>query len=255
MERSFEYIVVKEILFRRIITESFYSKADLEQWLMPGIARDDYHIMMQILWEPLVEKNLSFAVKSSRDGKTIAVGLNFDLWDEPELILDSKLMVVFEFLEYLEGPIRERKLPKGKGQIIHNFMMTTCSELNPAENVIMMKKMEEYCLQLAKRKEYAGIFTTNTSPLTQVITISCQYERYNYYTKQCSRRRLRRKCTYLRSEPSVRMGTWKLDELKNTLDPDCSVYCYCYVEHLQTLQYLPVPFIVKFQSNAANIAI
>ncbi|XP_017788181.1 PREDICTED: tyrocidine synthase 3 [Habropoda laboriosa] len=150
-----------------IITESFYSKADLEQWLMPDIAKEDYRIMMEILWEPLVEKNLSFAVKSSRDNRTIGVGLNFDLWDEPELILDSKLTIVFEFLEYLEAPIRERKLPKGKGQIIHNFMMTTSGDLNPAENVILMKEMEEYCLQLAKRKEYAGIFTTNTSPLTQ----------------------------------------------------------------------------------------
>ncbi|XP_003706624.1 nonribosomal peptide synthetase ebony [Megachile rotundata] len=150
-----------------IITESFYSKADLEQWLMPGITKDDYRVMMEIMWEPLVEKNLSFVVKSARDGRTIGVGLNFDLWDEPELILDSKLMIVFEFLEYLEAPIRERKLPKGKGQIIHNFMMTTSGDLNPAENVIMMKVMEEYCLKLAQRKEYAGIFTTNTSPLTQ----------------------------------------------------------------------------------------
>uniref|UniRef100_V9IDN0 Mycosubtilin synthase subunit C n=1 Tax=Apis cerana TaxID=7461 RepID=V9IDN0_APICE len=154
-----------------IITESFYSKADLEQWLMPDITREDYQIMMEILWNSLVEKNLSFVVKSSQDNRTIGVGLNFDLWDEPELILDSKLMIVFEFLEYLEAPIRERKLPKGKGQIIHNFMMTTSSDLNPAENVIMMKEMEEYCLQLAKRKEYAGIFTTNTSPLTQQLGI------------------------------------------------------------------------------------
>ncbi|XP_076673165.1 nonribosomal peptide synthetase ebony [Andrena cerasifolii] len=150
-----------------IITESFYSKADLEQWLMPGIEKDDYRLMMEILWGPLVEKNLSFAVKSARDGRTIGVGLNFDLWDEPELILDSKLTIVFDFLEFLEAPIRERKLPKGKGQIVHNFMMSTSSDLNPGENVIMMKEMEVYCLQLAKRKEYAGIFTTNTSPLTQ----------------------------------------------------------------------------------------
>lgn len=156
------------ISFYRIITESFYSKADLEQWLMPGIEKDDYRLMMEILWGPLVEKNLSFAVKSARDGRTIGVGLNFDLWDEPELILDSKLTIVFDFLEFLEAPIRERKLPKGKGQIVHNFMMSTSSDLNPAENVIMMKEMEVYCLQLAKRKEYAGIFTTNTSPLTQV---------------------------------------------------------------------------------------
>ncbi|CAD1473045.1 unnamed protein product [Heterotrigona itama] len=161
----------------KIITESFYNKADLEQWLMPDITKEDYNTMMEILWDPLVEKDLSFVVKSSQDGRTIGVGLNFDLWDEPELILDSKLMIVFEFLEYLEAPIRERKLPKGKGQIIHNFMMTTSSNLNPAENVIMMKEMEEYCLQLAKRKEFAGIFTTNTSPLTQQLGIDVfEYE-------------------------------------------------------------------------------
>ncbi|XP_033330320.1 nonribosomal peptide synthetase ebony [Megalopta genalis] len=153
-----------------IITESFYSKADLEQWLITEISRDDYRELMERLWVPLVEKNLSFVVKSN-NGRTIGVGLNFDLWDEPEVILDSKLTVVFDFLEYLEAPIREHKLPKGKGQIIHNFMMTTHSDLNAAENVIVMREMEEYCLQLAKRKEYAGIFTTNTSPLTQQLGI------------------------------------------------------------------------------------
>ncbi|XP_017887731.1 uncharacterized protein LOC108629509 [Ceratina calcarata] len=154
-----------------IITESFYSKADLEQWLMPEISREDYRILMERLWDPLVEKDLSFVVKSSRDGRVIGIGLNFDLWDEPEVILDSKLTIVFDFLEYLEAPIRERKLPKGKGQIIHNFMMGTSSDLKAAENVIIMREMEEYCLRLARRKEYAGIFTTNTSPLTQQLGI------------------------------------------------------------------------------------
>ncbi|XP_032666149.1 mycosubtilin synthase subunit C [Odontomachus brunneus] len=151
----------------KIITESFYSKADLEQWLMPDITRADYRNLMDAMWQPLVEKGLSFAMKSAQTGKTIGVTLNFDLWDEPELVLNSKLMIIFDFLEYLEGPIREYKLPKGKGQIIHNFMMTTSSELNAAENVLIMRQMEEYCLELAKQKKYAGIFTTNTSPLTQ----------------------------------------------------------------------------------------
>ncbi|XP_011878825.1 PREDICTED: uncharacterized protein LOC105568061 [Vollenhovia emeryi] len=150
-----------------IVTESFYAKADLEQWLMPDITRADYRELMENMWEPLVEKNLSFVIKSAQNGKTIGVTLNFDLWDEPELILKSKLMITFDFLEYLEGPIREYKLPKGKGKIIHNYMMATGIDLNPVENVLVIRQMEEYCLQLAKRKEYSGIFTTNTSPLTQ----------------------------------------------------------------------------------------
>lgn len=135
---------------------------------MPDITRDDYRELMEAMWEPLVEKNLSFVIKSVQSGKTIGVTLNFDLWDEPELILKSKLMIVFDFLEYLEGPIRECKLPKGKGKIIHNSMMATNIDLSPAENVLVIRQMEEYCLQLAKQKEYTGIFTTNTSPLTQV---------------------------------------------------------------------------------------
>lgn len=153
-----------------IIAESFYNKADLEQWVITEISRDDYRIMMERLWVPLVEKRLSYVLKT-KDGRTIGVGLNFDIRDEPEVILDSKLTVVFDFLEYLEAPIREQKLPKGKGQIIHNFMMTTSSDLNAAENVIAMREMEEFCLELAKKNEYAGIFTTNTSPLTQQLGI------------------------------------------------------------------------------------
>lgn len=135
---------------------------------MPDIMRTDYRELMEVMWNPLVEKGLSFAIKSAQNGKTIGVTLNFDLWDEPELILSSKLMIIFDFLEYLEKPIRENKLPKGKGKIIHNSMMSTCSDLNFAENVLVMGQMEEYCLQLAQQKGYVGIFTTNTSPLTQV---------------------------------------------------------------------------------------
>lgn len=135
---------------------------------MPDITKADYRELMENMWNPLVEKGLSFVIKSAQTGKTIGVTLNFDLWDEPEVILTSKLMIVFDFLEYLEAPIRENKLPKGKGQVIHNSMMATSSHLNSAENVLVMRQMEEYCLRIAERKEFAGIFTTNTSPLTQV---------------------------------------------------------------------------------------
>lgn len=135
---------------------------------MPDITRADYRELMEAMWDPLVEKNLSFLMKSAQSDKIVGVTLNFDLWDEPELTLKSKLMIIFDFLEYLEGPIRDYKLPKDKNKIIHNFMMATNGDLNPAENVLVIRQMEEYCLQFAKRKKYIGIFTTNTSPLTQV---------------------------------------------------------------------------------------
>ncbi|CAD6216235.1 GSCOCG00012870001-RA-CDS [Cotesia congregata] len=151
-----------------MVTESFYLKADLERWLSPDIKRSDYYDLMDTLWRPVVDKELSFIIKSADEEATIlGVALNFDAHDEPDCVVTSKLSIVFEFLEFLEGPIRENKLPRGKGKILHCYMMATNENLTPAENVIIMNKMEEECLNLARRKGFMGIFTTNTSPLTQ----------------------------------------------------------------------------------------
>lgn len=88
-----------------MITTSFYQKAELEQWLMPDISESDYTELLNILWEPLVEKKLSFVTKTE-SGKTVGVSLNFDARDEPECDISSKLVVIFEFLESVEGPVR-----------------------------------------------------------------------------------------------------------------------------------------------------
>jgi hypothetical protein len=46
-------------------------------------------------------------------------------------------------------------------------MMGTNSALNAQDNVTVMNFMENEVLKLAKSKNFAGIFTTNTNPLTQ----------------------------------------------------------------------------------------
>lgn len=68
----------------------------------------------------------------------------------------------------ISNDYRDNQLPIGKRQILHSFMMGTDAELNAAENVQVIIYMEEENLRLARRKGFAGIFTTNTSPLTQV---------------------------------------------------------------------------------------
>lgn len=88
-----------------MITTSFYQKADLEQWLMPDISTNDYTELIDAMWKPLLEKNLSFVTKNE-DGKVEGVAMNFDARDEPEVHITSKLVIVFEFLETIEGPIR-----------------------------------------------------------------------------------------------------------------------------------------------------
>jgi hypothetical protein len=66
---------------------------------------------------------------------------------------------------------RDERLPAGKGKILHSFMMGTHSTLSPKENVAVMQFMEDEVLRLATERHFEGIFTTNTSPLTQVKNI------------------------------------------------------------------------------------
>lgn len=46
-------------------------------------------------------------------------------------------------------------------------MMGTNTALSAQENIAVMQFMEDEVLKLAKRKQFVGIFTTNTSRLTQ----------------------------------------------------------------------------------------
>nr|BDD85286.1 beta-alanyl-dopamine synthase [Ischnura senegalensis] len=151
----------------RMITTSFYQKADLEQWLMPGISEEDYHDLMDKLWEPLIAANYSFVVRSLPDGATVGVALNFDAHDEPAIEISSKLKIVFDFLAKLEEPIRASVLPQGKGRALYSFMMGTDESLPYQKNIEVIQFMEEEVIRLAKSQNFDGVFTTNTSPLTQ----------------------------------------------------------------------------------------
>lgn len=149
-----------------MLTTSFYQKAELEQWIISELSEDAYVELVDALWEPLVEKNLSFITRNE-NGKICGVALNFDARDEPEVEIKSRLCVIYELLEHIEGPVRDNQLPKGKGKLLHSFMMGTHSSLSPRENVAVFQFMEEEVLKLAKTRSFAGVFTTNTSPLTQ----------------------------------------------------------------------------------------
>ncbi|XP_059608973.1 beta-alanyl-bioamine nonribosomal peptide synthetase ebony isoform X2 [Phlebotomus argentipes] len=158
-----------------IITSSFYEKADLEQWLKPNILRTDYADILELIWDALVEKDLSFVVVNEQK-QAVGVALNFDARDEPEVAVENLLIIVFEFLEFVEGPIRENKLPPGKNVILHSFMMGTHEELNAQENIVLIQFMEEEVIKVAKRKKFTGVFTTNTSPLTQQLGAVMGYQ-------------------------------------------------------------------------------
>lgn len=88
-----------------MVTTSFYNKADLEQEIISELSVSDYDELMEALWQPLLDKNLSFVARNEA-GKICGVALNFDARDEPEVEIKSKLNIIFEFLESVEGPIR-----------------------------------------------------------------------------------------------------------------------------------------------------
>lgn len=60
----------------------------------------------QDIWGALVERDLSFVVYDRNTDRIIGTALNFDARNEPEVDIKSKLLIVFEFLEFCEGPIR-----------------------------------------------------------------------------------------------------------------------------------------------------
>uniref|UniRef100_A0A1B6MA14 Carrier domain-containing protein n=1 Tax=Graphocephala atropunctata TaxID=36148 RepID=A0A1B6MA14_9HEMI len=194
----------------RIITDSFYSKGDLEQCIEPRIPRHDYAELLDKIWEPLVQAELSFVLRSRATGQIVSVALSFDVHDEPPVQLSGSLNIVFEFLEFVEAPIRDERLPQGKGQVVHAFMMGTERTLSAGENVAAMQAMEEEVLAIARTRGYAGIFTTNTSPLTKQLgtdvfdyKVMCEYQANKYMAPDGSK-------PFYRAPDSLRVAcSWK----------------------------------------------
>ena len=48
----------------------------------------------------------SFVVYSEIERKYVGACLNFDTYDEPEVVIHNNLTIIFEFLEFLEEPAR-----------------------------------------------------------------------------------------------------------------------------------------------------
>lgn len=62
--------------------------------------------------------------------------------------------------------------------MFHAFITATSAKLTPQENVEAVQKMEEVNLEIAKRKDFIGVSSTNTSTLTQQLASSI----YGYRT-------------------------------------------------------------------------
>ncbi|KAM3957963.1 LOW QUALITY PROTEIN: nonribosomal peptide synthetase ebony [Aphomia sociella] len=149
-----------------MIVSSFYEKAELEQFLKHEIETLDYAHCIDACWDALLRARLSVVLRDGT-GSPIAVALNFDARDEPEIELKGGLAKIMEFLEFVEGTVRDTMLPEGKGAILHSFMMATNEDLSPRDNVAAIRALEHATMRIARDRRFKGVFTTNTSPLTQ----------------------------------------------------------------------------------------
>lgn len=73
-------------------------------------------------------------------------------------------MCISEFVEARQ----RQKLPKGRGKLLHSFMMGTPEDVDEAESVAVVETMENHIIQMAHEKKFMGVMTTNTNPLTKV---------------------------------------------------------------------------------------
>lgn len=63
-------------------------------------------------------------------------------------------------------------------------MMATDSNLSPRDNVAAIKALEHASMRIARERRFLGVFTTNTSPLTQVATFN--FSNFSPYLKTSS---------------------------------------------------------------------
>ncbi|XP_067141477.1 beta-alanyl-bioamine nonribosomal peptide synthetase ebony isoform X1 [Centruroides vittatus] len=181
MEEISEKIVFGEVA--KVIAESFVNKNVLD--LIVETKVDDHVLVMERMWKRLVDEKFSFVVKNKRDD-IIGVMLNLDFFDEPQVEIPERLLPIHCMHEVLEDGSRKNLQRSGK-KWMHNIMLATALSLSPAENVQVVIYMEKQLLTFARSRGFHGVFTINSSKITQVICeemlgyqIMSQYKVQNY---------------------------------------------------------------------------
>ena len=148
-----------------MISRSFAEKGDLTT--LAQVTYDDLFEQVTILWESLLNANLSFVVidqSKNENDQIIGACLNFDARSEEAAPLcacsaferanidkdmnnednaneDDTMeekqvpMTVVEFLEAVEEPLKDEHLPAALGKIIYTSLLGTSAKVSPAENV------------------------------------------------------------------------------------------------------------------------
>ena len=178
-----------------MISRSFAEKGDLTT--LAKVTYDDLYEQVTILWESLLEANLSFVIRDSmreEDDQIIGACLNFDARskeaeplcaisaferanvdiemneeeeqsdtnEELEVEKEEKQvpMTVVEFLQSVEEPLKDEHLPAGLGKTIYTSLLGTSSKVCAADNVkVILKNQFVYrVLALCRMKQFFRLF-------------------------------------------------------------------------------------------------
>ena len=168
-----------------MISRSFAEKGDLTT--LAKVTYDDLYEQVTILWESLLEANLSFVIRDStreEDDQIIGACLNFDarskeaeplcaisaferanvdieMNDEEEQSdsneeMDDKKeekevpMTVVEFLQSVEEPLKDEHLPVGLGKTIYTSLLGTSSKVCAADNVKVIYRIYRKSIEIWK---------------------------------------------------------------------------------------------------------
>lgn len=85
--------------------KTFQEKLELGEYLKEFLQPDDQTAIIELIWENLLENDLSFAVTDC-DNDIVGICLNMDGQDQPDLsTFSTGLGIIIELVHSIESPI------------------------------------------------------------------------------------------------------------------------------------------------------
>lgn len=148
-----------------VVASSFFIKSDLDKYLVKPATLNDYIETIMAVWQPLVEAGLSFVIFDRAD-RIVGAYLLFEAHTAPDVPLIGGVGTLIEILKENEAEFFH-SLPTDR-PIVGTFLMGALN-VNPARNVGAMAFMEKEATRIAIERGFAGILTTNISPVTKAM--------------------------------------------------------------------------------------
>lgn len=83
---------------------TFHEKLELGTYLMECVDINDQKLLIEQVWDYLLETDLSFAI-TDRDNDIVGISLNVDGQDQPKISISNGLGIIVEFMNSIERPV------------------------------------------------------------------------------------------------------------------------------------------------------